>query len=128
MTAEEYIKAHPERQMFIIPKIFGDGKTLIKFFYRNQIQFFNQEFLAYVDSSRWEYEHHKVHEEVEKYLIENYGVIDIEDFEYKDGIIIYLMSFAPEGDALSIMKKAIVDEYTWITKEDIDVAFKSFNR
>lgn len=38
------------------------------------------------------------------------------------------MSFAPEGDALSIMKKAIFDEYTWITKEDIDVAFKSFNR
>lgn len=81
MTAEEYIKGHPERQMFIIPKILGDGKTLIKFFYRNQIQFFNQGFLAYVDSSRWGYEHHKVHEEVEKYLIENYGVIDIEDFE-----------------------------------------------
>lgn len=80
MTHQHYIKQNPEYNMYVVNKVFGDGKTLIKFFYRDQIHLFNQGFLAYVDSKAWEEDKYKVHEEVEKYLAETEGTIDKTDW------------------------------------------------
>lgn len=76
MTHQQYIKQNPDYNMYVVGKVLGDGKTLIKFFYRDQIHLFNQGFLAYVDSKAWQEDKSKVHDEVEKFLAETEGVID----------------------------------------------------
>lgn len=74
--AEKYIKDNPEYKMYLVDKKFGNGKQLIVFFYRNQVNMFKQGFLTYVDNQKWIKDHHAVMDEVEQYLIENEGVID----------------------------------------------------
>lgn len=78
MTAEQYIAAHPDYEMHVVDKVFGDGKVLIEFFYRDQIHIHNQGFLAYVDSKDWE--NGTALEQVEQYLVEQYGTICHSDF------------------------------------------------
>ena len=79
--AEKYIKEHPEYEMYLVDKKFGNGKLLIKFFYREQVKSFKQGFLAYVDNQKWLRDHHAVMDEVEEYLIETEGVLDEDDYD-----------------------------------------------
>ena len=81
--AEKYIKENPEYKMYLVDKKFGNGKQLIKFFYRHQINNFNQGFLAYVDNQQWAKDHHSVMDKVQDYLIESEGIIDETDFDKK---------------------------------------------
>lgn len=79
--SEKYIKENPNMQMHLIPDKFGNGKQLIKFFYREQINLFNQGFLAYVDNQQWKKDRRCVMAMVEEYLVENEGIVDEEEFE-----------------------------------------------
>ena len=80
--AEKYIKERPDYQMHLVDKKFGNGKLLIEFFYRDQVRRFKQGFLAYVDNQKWIKSSCDVMNEVQDYLIENEGVIDVSDFAY----------------------------------------------
>jgi hypothetical protein len=79
---QKYIKDNPDYDMHTVDKKFGNGKTLIQFFYREQVTKFKQGFLAYVDSMAWDKDHHDVMSEVQKYVAETNGVIDKTDFKY----------------------------------------------
>jgi hypothetical protein len=83
--AQKYIKEHSEYEIHVVEKAFGNGKQLIQFFYKAQAQV-NQGFLAYVDNQRWKYERHEIMDEVEKWMVENIGAFDHDDFyeEYTD--------------------------------------------
>jgi len=78
---EKYITENPEYEMYLVDKKFGNGKLLIKFFYREQIRQFKQGFLAYVDNQKWLKDNHAVMDEVQEYLIENQGIFDEDDYE-----------------------------------------------
>lgn len=78
MTAEQYIAEHPYYEMHVVDKVFGDGKVLMKFFYRDQHHIHNQGFLAYVDTKDWEND--TALAQVEEYLVEQYGTISHSDF------------------------------------------------
>jgi hypothetical protein len=78
--AEKYIKGHPEYEMHLVEKKFGNGRQLIKFFYNSQINSFKQGFLAYVDNQKWLKDRHEVMEEVQSYLLEDFGEIDDSEF------------------------------------------------
>ena len=77
--AEKYIKDNPEYEIYLVEKKFGNGKQLIQFFYRTQVNWFKQGFLAYVDNQKWERDRHDVMDEVQNYLAEN-----IEEFVHDD--------------------------------------------
>ena len=78
---EKYIKENPEYEMYLVDKKFGNGKLLIKFFYREQVNQFKQGFLAYVDNQKWLRDHHAVMDEAQEYLIETEGVLDEADYD-----------------------------------------------
>ena len=81
---EQYKKQNPKYKMHLVDKTFGKGNLLIKFFYREQIRQFKQGFLAYVDTHKWENNHHAVMQEVENYLIETEGIVEKSNFS-EDG-------------------------------------------
>lgn len=87
--AEKYKQKNPSLQMHLVDKKFGLGNLLIEFFYREQLNQFNQGFLAYVDKRKWEGDHHQVMNEVEAYLLETTGEINKQDFAFdmqEDGL------------------------------------------
>ena len=78
--AEKYINDNPDYEIFLLPNRFGNGKQLITFNYREPFRNFNQQYLAYIDNQKWLHDRHAVMDEVEEWLIENYGIIEKEDF------------------------------------------------
>ena len=70
----------PDNQMHLVDKVFGDGKKLIVFYYREQLDKYKQGFFAYVDSEEWKEDKSSVMDEVQNYLIATVGVIDEGDF------------------------------------------------
>ena len=78
---KNFLKNHKEYDIYLVDKKFGNGKQLIQFFYRRQVDMFKQGFLAYVDNQKWLIDKHAVMDEVENYLIENNGVIKDDNYE-----------------------------------------------
>jgi hypothetical protein len=72
------------REIYLVPKKFGNGKQLIHFAYRNQSDI-GQSFCAYVDNQKWAKDRDNTFNEVQDYLIEEKGVIFEDDFE-DDGL------------------------------------------
>ena len=82
----KFLKAHQDYDIHLVGQKFGNGKQLIQFFYRRQVNEFKQGFLAYVDNQKWLRDKHEVMDEVENYLIENNGVIKDDNYEEDFGI------------------------------------------
>jgi hypothetical protein len=79
-----YISKHPEQDVYLIDKIFGDGNQLFWLHFENQFKSHNQMFLVRLDSNDIENCHDRM-EEVVKYLNSD-GELFFMDNEYEDYI------------------------------------------
>jgi hypothetical protein len=85
----KYLKQRPDMEYYIVPQVFGDGNVLIDFYYRAQVGYLSQGYLAFIDSKKWDDDRYKMHDEVEEYLKNNVGSISPEDFaqdKHEDGL------------------------------------------
>ncbi|MDR2146429.1 MAG: hypothetical protein LBE91_08230 [Tannerella sp.] len=101
--AEKYIKKHPELELFLIPKKFGNGKQLITFHYRDQINLHKQGFLAYVDSHGWRNDRYDEMERVQQYM---------ETEQYMEDAGLNHSGIFTEDDYNEYFESEITDGYT----------------